>query len=114
MEDLSENQKTKAHQVRAGQENLIRLLKKYDIKTGFSTDFILGHYQGLPREFTERAEFWSNAEVLRQATSESAEIIRMAGKLNDGELFDDLSILADPEANLALIIKAGDIIKNTL
>ena len=133
MEGMSENQRAKAQLVHTGQENLIRLLKKYDITTGFSTDFIFGQYQGLPREFTERAEFWSNAEVLRQATSESAAIIRMAGKLNrhgdfgeiregwvadlllhEGELLDDLSVLANPEANLALIMKAGDIIKSTL
>ena len=133
MPGLSDLQREKARQVLAGQENLVRLIKKYDITTGFSTDFIFGEYHGLPREFTERAEFWSNAEVLRQATSESAEIIRMSGKLNrhgkfgeiregwvadlllhEGELLDDLSILADPEANLALIMKSGEIIKNTL
>ena len=133
IEDLPELQKQKARQVRAGQENLIRLIKKYDITTGFSTDFIFGQYQGLPREFTERAEFWSNAEVLHQATAESAEIIRMSGKLNrhgdfgeiregwvadlllhNGEVLDDLSVLADPEANLALIMQGGKIIRATL
>ena len=133
MESLPELQKQKARQVRAGQENLIRLIKKYDITTGFSTDFIFGQYQGLPREFTERAEFWSNAEVLHQATAESAEIIRMSGKLNrhgdfgeiregwvadlllhNGEVLEDLSVLADPEANLALIMKGGEIIKAKL
>ncbi len=128
--NMTEFQKEKAHQVRAGQENLIRLMKKHDITTGFSTDFIFGDYARLPEEFTERAKFWSNAEVLRQATSGGGEIIRMAGKLNrhgnfgeiregwvadlllhNGELLEDLSILADPEANLALIMKAGEIIK---
>ena len=133
LEDLAEVQRQKARQVRAGQENLIRLIKKYDITTGFSTDFIFGQYQGLPREFTERAEFWSNAEVLHQATAESAEIIRMSGKLNrhgnfgeiregwvadlllhNGEVLDDLSVLADPDTNLALIMKGGEIIKAKL
>ncbi len=133
IEDLPELQKQKARQVSAGQENLIRLIKKYDITTGFSTDFIFGQYQGLPREFTERALFWSNAEVLHQATAESAEIIRMSGKLNrhgdfgeiregwvadlllhNGEVLDDLSVLANPEANLALIMKGGEIIKMKL
>ena len=133
LDSLSEDQKGKAALVRSGQENLIRLIKKYDITTGFSTDFIFGLYQELPREFTERALFWSNVEVLRQATSESAEIIRMAGKLNrhgrfgevregwvadllihEGELLEDLSGLSDPEANLALIMKAGEIIKAKL
>ncbi len=128
--NMTEFQKEKSRQVRAGQENLIRLIKKHDITTGFSTDFIFGDYARLPEEFTERAEFWSNAEVLRQATSEGGEIIRMAGKLNRhgkfGEIregwvadlllhnfdpLEDLSVLADPEANLALIMKGGEIIK---
>ena len=131
LDGMSDFQKEKAYQVRAGQENLIRLLKKYDITTGFSTDFIFGRYQGLPREFTERAEFWSNAEVLRQATSEGGKIIRMAGKLNRhgnfGEIregwvadlllhnsnpLEDLSVLAEPRSNLALIMKGGEIIKS--
>lgn len=132
-EYMTDFQKEKARQVRAGQENLIRLLKKYDIPTGFSTDFIFGEYAALPREFTERAQFWSNAEVLRQATAESASIIRMAGKLNrfgnfgevregwvadllihDGELLEDLSVLADPDTNLKLIMKGGEIVRMTL
>ena len=130
---MTDFQREKARLVRAGQENLIRLLKKFDITTGFSTDFIFGEYSALPYEFTERAEFWSNAEVLHQATSEGGEIIRMAGKLNrhgnfgeiregwvadlllhNGEVLDDLSVLADPEANLALIMKDGEIIKAKL
>lgn len=130
---MSDNNREKLLQVRAGQENLIRLIKKYDITTGFSTDFIYGQYQGLAQEFTERQLFWTPAEVLRQATSESAKVIRMAGKLNrygnfgeiregwvadllivDGELLDDLSILADPERNLRLIMKDGKLVKNSL
>lgn len=130
---MTDFQKEKAQLVRAGQENLIRLIKKYDITTGFSTDFIFGDYQPLPDEFTERAIFWSNAEVLHQATAEGGEIIRMAGKLNrhgnfgeiregwvadlllhNGEILEDLSVLADPEANLALIMKDGEIIKAEL
>ena len=72
---MTDFQKEKSRMVRAGQENLIRLLKKYDITTGFSTDFIFGEYAALPLEFTERALFWSNAEVLHQATAEGGEII---------------------------------------
>ena len=129
-EYMTDFQKEKARQVRAGQENLIRLLRKYDITTGFSTDFIFGEYSALPYEFTERAEFWSNAEVLHQATAEGGEIVRMAGKLNrhgnfgeiregwvadlllhNGEVLEDLSVLADPDSNLALVMKNGEIIK---
>jgi len=114
-----------------GQENLIELIKKYDITTGFSTDLISGMYPMLTREFTERALYWTPAEVLAQATSESAKVIRMAGSLNrhgnfgeiregwvadllliEGEPLEDISVLRDPENNLALIMKAGKIVKN--
>lgn len=127
---MTEVNRQKMKEVSQGVENLIRLIKKYDITTGFSTDFIYGGYQPLPLEFTQRTEFWTPAEVLRQATSEGGKVIRMAGKLNrygdfgeirdgwvadllifDGELLEDLSLIAEPEKNLRLIMKAGEIIK---
>ncbi len=116
-----------------GQENLIRLIKKYDITTGFSTDLIGGMYPMLTREFTERALYWTPAEVLAQATSESAKVIRMSGRLNrhgnfgeiregwvadilliNGNPLEDISVLRDPANNLALIMKGGEIVKNQL
>jgi imidazolonepropionase-like amidohydrolase len=84
----------------------------------------------LTREFTERAEYWTPAEIMVQATSESAEVIRMIGKLNrwgnfgeiragwvadllliNGEPLQDISVLRDPETALALIMKQGEIVK---
>ena len=80
-----------------------------------------------------RADYVAPAEVLRQATSESAEVIRLCGKLNrhgnfgeiregwvadllliNGEPLEDISVLRDPENNLALIMKGGEIVKNKL
>ena len=58
---------------------LITLIRKHDITTGFSTDFILGEHAAL--------------------------------LLHNGEILDDLSLLADPEANLALIMIGGEIIE---
>ncbi len=130
---ISERNLRKLEAVLAGQENLIRLIKKYGIKTGFGTDFIQGGYTMLTREFTERAEYWTPAEVMVQATSESAEIIRMIGKLNrwgnfgeiregwvadllliNGEPLQDISVLSDSETALALIMKQGEIVKLAL
>jgi len=135
LEDLpgiTEVQLEKLAVVLQGQENLIELIKKYDITTGFSTDLISGMYPMLTQEFTERAMYWTPAEVLAQATSESARVIRMAGRLNrhgnfgeiregwvadillhNGNPLEDISVLRDPENNLALIMKAGKIVKNT-
>jgi imidazolonepropionase-like amidohydrolase len=131
LEGISPTNLEKLEVVLKGQENLIGLIKKYDITTGFSTDLISGMYPMLTREFTERALYWTPAEVLAQATSESAKVIRMAGSLNrhgnfgeiregwvadllliEGEPLDDISVLRDPENNLALIMKAGKIVKN--
>ncbi len=130
---ISQNNLDKLAVVLEGQENLIKLIKKYDITTGFSTDLVFGMYPMLTREFTERAIYWSPAEVLRQATSESAEVIRMSGRLNrhgdfgeiregwvadlvliNGEPLEDISVLRDPGNNLELIMKGGEIVKNIL
>lgn len=129
---ITPNQVEKLDRVLAGQENLIRLIKKYDITTGFATDFVFGGYVMLGREFTERGLYWTGAEVMAQATSESAEVIRMSGKLNrhgnfgeiregwladliliDGEPLDDISILQDP-ASIALVMKKGEILRNRM
>lgn len=130
---ITPTQVEKLKLVLAGQENLIRLIKKYKITTGFSTDFVYGAYRLLGKEFIARAEYWTPAEVLRQATSESAGIIRMAGKLNrhgnfgeiregwvadllliNGEPLEDISILEHPDKSLALIMQRGRIVKQAL
>ncbi|MDJ0905764.1 MAG: amidohydrolase family protein [Woeseiaceae bacterium] len=130
---ITETNLEKLNVVLAGQENLIELIKKHDITTGFSTDLIGGMYPMVTREFTERAMYWTPAEVLAQATSESAKVIRMAGKRNrfgnfgeiregwvadllliNGEPLEDISVLRNPDRNLALIMKAGEIIKQQL
>jgi len=128
LEGISPTNLEKLEVVLKGQENLIGLIKKYNIRTGFSTS---GMYPMLTREFTERALYWTPAEVLAQATSESGKVIRMAGKLNrygnfgeiregwvadilliNGEPLEDISVLRDPGQNLALIMKGGEIVKN--
>jgi len=133
LEGISDTNLEKLEVVLKGQENLVRLIKKYDIMTGFSTDLISGMYNLLTREFTERALYWTPAEVMRQATSESAKVIRMSGKLNrhgnfgeiregwladlvliEGEPLEDISVLRAPEENLALIMKGGEVYKSIL
>ena len=66
---LSQTKLDKLATVLAGQENLVRLIKKHKITTGFSTDLIAGMYPLLTREFTERALYWTPAEVRRCQSS---------------------------------------------
>jgi imidazolonepropionase-like amidohydrolase len=127
---LSDENRRKMAEVLVGQDNLMRLIKKYKLKTGFGTDFVFGMYPRVGEEFTARTRYFTPAEILAQATSESAEIVRMAGKLVryenfgevregwladllliDGNPFADISILERPDESLALIMKAGTIVK---
>ncbi len=126
---MTENNRAKMRQVQAGQDRLIGYIKKYGIKTGFGTDLVFGTYTRLGQEFTARARYFTPAEILRQATSESAEIIRMAAKLErydgrlgeiregwladllliEGDPFADITILERPAESLVVIMKDGKI-----
>jgi imidazolonepropionase-like amidohydrolase len=114
--------------------NALKTIVKYDLKTGFGTDFP-GQEPDQARqsaEFEARAKFWPTIEVLRQATSYAAELIGMAnsrlpyqdGSLGvieegayadllivDGNPLEDISLLGNPKESLLLIMKDGEIIK---
>lgn len=118
-------------------DGMYRMAKKIGLKMPFSTD-LFGSFSvqaEQPLEFTARAKYFSPAEILRQATSIPAELLSYSGKLNpyqagplgvikegayadivivDGNPLDDISLLADPEKNLKLIMKDGVIYKNTI
>jgi imidazolonepropionase-like amidohydrolase len=85
-------------------------------------------------EFTYRAKWFTPEETLRQATSESAELLALSGPRNpypgklgvidegvyadlllvNGDPLKDISILTKPGESLALIMKDGKIWKNTI
>ena len=112
----------------------LNMIVKYDLKTGFGTDFP-GQEPDQSRqsaEFEARAEFWPTIEVLRQATSYGAELIGMANSrmpyqdgflgvveegayadllIVDGNPLEDISLLGNPNKNMLLILKDGEIIK---
>ena len=107
------------------------------INVSFGTDMI-----GPPetqaeqlKELTARAQYYSNVTVLKQATSLNGELLRLSGIRNpykerylgviqegayadillvDGNPLDDISVLEDYESNLVVIMKDGQIYKNTL
>jgi imidazolonepropionase-like amidohydrolase len=111
--------------------------KKVGVKMSFGTD-ILGGLQIATfqtQEFLARSKYFSGYEILKQATSNNAELFERSGKrhpyqegalgvvkvgayadilLVDGNPLEDISLLADPAKNLKLIMKDGKIYKNTL
>ena len=134
---LTESQLEKARIVVDNVDENIRLIKKYDIEITFNIDAFGPHelWAGLcATEFTERQKYFSNHEILRQATSVTAGLLELSGKRNpyrgklgviragaladllivDGNPMEDVSVLADPKNNIRLIVKDGRIFKNTL
>lgn len=97
------------------------------VKLGFGTDLLGDLYTLQCREFTLRREVFSNAEILRQATSGSAEILQRKGMLGcvtpgahadlllvDGDPLADIGLLSQNGERLDLIMRGGQIVKDRI
>jgi imidazolonepropionase-like amidohydrolase len=114
---------------------VMELAKRYRVKISWGTDLFgpLEKQALQPLEFKARAKFFSNLEILRQATSLNAELFELSGELHpyqegplgvieegayadlivvDGNPLDDIEIMTDPRRNFLLIMKDGVIYKN--
>jgi imidazolonepropionase-like amidohydrolase len=114
---------------------LYPLARKYGLKVAFGTDLLfspnLAERQGLM--LTHLKRWYSNAEILKMATADNAELLALSGTLNPypgklgvvepgahadllvvaGDPLQDVSLLAEPDKNLVVIMKAGKIHKDT-
>jgi len=123
-------------QVIAGTERVYSLANEYKIKTAFGSDLLfsskLANRQGLM--LTHLTRWYDNADILRMATSMNAELLAMSGARNpyegalgaieetaladllvvDGNPIDRIDIVATPEKNFVMIMKDGEIYKNTM
>lgn len=124
-------------QAQAGAERGYKMAKKTGVKMSWGTD-ILGSLELAkmqPQEFVARSKYFSGYEILKQATSNNAELFERSGKRHpyqdgplgvikpgayadilivDGNPLNNISLLADPEKSLKLIMKDGKVYKNTL
>ncbi|MBZ5514940.1 MAG: amidohydrolase family protein [Acidobacteriia bacterium] len=133
----TDEQKAKHDQALAGVDNMFTMAKKIGFtKIVFGTDVITNPevFARNTREFELRAKWFTPAEILRQATSQAAELLALSGPRNpypgklgvseegayadllliNGNPLADISILTKPEENLALIMKDGKIYRNTV
>lgn len=134
---LTSEQQEKQKRIQEGTANLFQTLARIGYtRIAFGTDIVTDP-ETLRRsneEFVLRTQWFSPVEVLRMATSLNGELMAMSGKRNpypgklgvieqgayadllliNGNPLEDISILTDPERNLALIMKDGTIYKNTL
>ena len=97
------------------------------VKMGFGTDLLGETYVRQSQEFTIRRRVFEPIDILRQATSQSAEILNQVGTLGcitpgaaadlivvNGDPLADIGLLAEPGRNLSLIMRAGTIMRETL
>jgi imidazolonepropionase-like amidohydrolase len=105
----------------------LEICKAAGVKVGYGSD-LLGQLQvEQSREFMFRAEVLKPLEIIRQATTVGAEILRQEGKLGivepgafadlivvDGNPLKKLELFLDQGAHLPVIMKAGKFHKNAL
>jgi imidazolonepropionase-like amidohydrolase len=120
----------------SGTDNAYKLAKKYKIKLAWGTDTLfdakLARRQGA--QLAKMVRWVAPAEVLAMATRANAELLALSGPRNpypgklgvveEGALADlllvngdpiaKIALLAEPEANLLVVMKDGKIYKNTL
>ena len=127
----------KLRQVNQGASNQLKWAKLYGVTLVFSTDQFGApeNFKIQSDEFLTLAEVFEPIEVLRMATSNVAALLELSGELHpyregplgviqegayadllliDGNPLEDVTLLADYENNIDLIMKDGKIYKNTL
>lgn len=126
----------KARQVRDGADNMLRLVAKHKVETFAGADLWQDHLIKLtPQDMVLRKRWFKDVEILRQNTSHAGNWLAKSGTKNpyregplgvvqegayadlllvDGNPVADVSVLADYEKNIKVIIKNGEIFKKTL
>lgn len=97
------------------------------VKLGFGTDLFGPLRDQQCREFAARGRLQSALEVMQSATSVNAELMGQEGEIGTiatgaladliavrGDPLADISVLANPEQNLALVVRGGRVILNRI
>jgi imidazolonepropionase-like amidohydrolase len=126
----------KLRQVIEGTDRVYALAKKHGVRLAWGTDTLfdarLAERQGA--QLAKMTRWFTPAEALKQATADNAALLALSGPRNpypgalgvveegaladlllvDGDPLADLRLLADPARTLAVIMKDGQVVKNTL
>jgi imidazolonepropionase-like amidohydrolase len=93
----------------------------------YGTDLLGPMHRFQSREFTIRSEVQSPSNIIRAATTSAARLLRLEGKVGvvapgayadllviDGNPLDNISLLAEPERSILMIMKGGRIQRDVL
>ena len=132
---FTEENRRKGREILAGYENVMKLAKKHGVKMGFGTDAAAQMVDTILYEFEMRSKFFTPLEMLKQATSTNAELLRFSNSrdpykaaplgvvkegawadmlIYDGNPLENIDFVTKPEEHLKVIIKDGKVYKNTL
>ena len=132
---FTEENRRKGRTILEGYENVMNLAKKHGVKMGFGTDAAAGMVDTILWEFTMRSKFFTPLEMLKQATSTNAELLRFSnsrdpykeaplGVIKEGAWADmliynanpleDIEVVTNHTEHLKVIIKNGKVFKNSL
>ena len=134
---FTEENKRKARTILEGYDRVMGYAKKHGVKMGFGTDAAgsPAMMAGQVLEFRERARYFTPIEILKQATSNSAELLAMCNSRNpyrdapfgviqegawadlliySANPLDDIEVLVDYETHLKLVMKNGVVYKDKL
>lgn len=129
-------QRARQQLARDGLNNMMLLAKETGAKIALGGDLVGGPEpkEAQLNEFAARAEWFSNAEILRQATGLNGELFALAGPRNpyqagpigvikpgayadillvNGDPLADISVMSSAD-NFEVIMKGGTVFKNTL
>jgi imidazolonepropionase-like amidohydrolase len=105
----------------------VEICRRQGVKLGFGTDLPGNFGERQNEEFRLRATVQPPIEILRSATVVNAELLGMTGEIGcvrpgayadilvvNGDPTRDISVLADPDTRLSLIMSRGSLVKNIL
>lgn len=132
---FTDENRRKGREVLDGYANVMKWAKKHGVKMGFGTDAAAGMVDTILYEFESRKPYFTPLEVLKQATSTNAELLRFSnsrdpykeaplGVIKEGAWADmliydenpleDIDVVLGYEDHLKLVIKGGEVWKSRL
>lgn len=132
----SEATRAKKKTVVAGTDNAFKWAKKHKVKLAWGTDlmFVPEQMKNQNADIPKLTQWMSAAEALKLVTHDNAQLLALSGLRNpypgtqgvieegaladmlllDGNPLANIKLIADPDKNLRIIMKDGEIYKNTL
>ncbi len=100
----------KLRQVSGGVLQGLQVMRRTGLKIGFGTDLLGAQQDRQGTEFALRAQVFDPIEILRQATSINAELVRMEdkiGRVAPGLIADLIVVEGDPLADVSVFDRGG-------